>query len=145
MGVGGWQSPIDRSNHHEWRTASEELHEPDAGDGRRTAYAFAGFDSGGLCLGARSSRRGMPRRWVTKDAAYAMSVEAKAVSDFRREGLDDPSASTRGAFTIGLIGAGSTRRACLLDPKRLITHRFKHDIILEAYETFGDQCSQSHH
>jgi threonine dehydrogenase-like Zn-dependent dehydrogenase len=29
------------------------------------------------------------------------------------------------------------RRARKIDPKRLITHRFKLDNILDAYETFG--------
>ena len=36
-----------------------------------------------------------------------------------------------------------------IDPKLLITHRFKLDQILDAYETFGrrgeDACAQGHH
>jgi hypothetical protein len=43
-----------------------------------------------------------------------MSVEVGAVSDFHRERPDHPSASTRGALKIGVIGAGTVGCACLL-------------------------------
>jgi L-lactate dehydrogenase len=43
-----------------------------------------------------------------------MSLEVEAVSDLRREALDHPMASTRGALKIGVIGAGAVGCACLL-------------------------------
>jgi L-lactate dehydrogenase len=43
-----------------------------------------------------------------------MPFEVEAVSDFQREGVGHPSASTRGALKIGVIGAGAVGCACLL-------------------------------
>ena len=43
-----------------------------------------------------------------------MSAEAEVVSDIRHQGLGQPSASTRGALKIGVIGAGAVGCACLL-------------------------------
>jgi L-lactate dehydrogenase len=39
---------------------------------------------------------------------------SEAVSDFRHQGLGQPSASTRGALKIGVIGAGAVGCACLI-------------------------------
>jgi L-lactate dehydrogenase len=43
-----------------------------------------------------------------------MSVEVGAMGDFLSEPTDHPSASRRGPFTIGVIGAGAVGCACLL-------------------------------
>jgi L-lactate dehydrogenase len=43
-----------------------------------------------------------------------MSSAAEALSDIRGKGLDQASASARGAFKIGVIGAGAVGAACLL-------------------------------
>ena len=56
-----------------------------------------------------------------------MSFEVESVNGFHHEGVGHPSASTRGALKVGVIGAGAVGSACVLST---VMRRFAREIVL---------------